>query len=92
MDPPKVMTKEPPQFPDLVSGFDPQILTALGGLDLKARYLVEGFLLGIHQSPFHGLSVEFSESRDYQPGDDLRHLDWRLFARSDGCCGTGRGP
>lgn len=63
--------------------FDPQLLAALGGLDLKARYLVEGFLNGLHKSPFHGLSVEFSEYRDYQPGDDLRHLDWRLYARSD---------
>ncbi|MHC4400164.1 MAG: DUF58 domain-containing protein [Planctomycetota bacterium] len=66
-----------------VTRFDPRILTALGGLDLKARYVVEGFLQGIHESPFHGLSVEFSEYRDYQPGDDLRHLDWQLFARSD---------
>jgi uncharacterized protein (DUF58 family) len=72
-----------PESPGLISWFDPRILTALSGLDLKARYLVEGFLQGIHQSPFHGLSVEFSEYRDYQPGDDLRHLDWRLFARSD---------
>lgn len=63
--------------------FDPQLLSALAGLDLKARYLVEGFLNGLHKSPFHGLSVEFSEYRDYQPGDDLRHLDWRLYARSD---------
>ena len=68
---------------NLVDWFDPRIISALSGLDLKARYLVEGFLQGIHQSTFHGLSVEFSEYRDYQPGDDLRHLDWRLFARSD---------
>ncbi|MCH5378237.1 MAG: DUF58 domain-containing protein [Planctomycetes bacterium] len=63
--------------------FDTRILTALSGLDMRARYLVEGFLHGLHESPFHGLSVEFSEYRDYQPGDDLRHLDWQLFARSD---------
>ena len=68
---------------NLISQFDPNVLKALSGLDLKARYLVEGFLLGIHESPFHGLSVEFSEYRDYQPGDDLRHLDWRLYARCD---------
>lgn len=67
----------------LISRFDPQVLTALSGLDLKARYLVEGFLQGIHESPFHGISVEFSEYRDYLPGDDLRHLDWQLYARSD---------
>src|SRR5262249_17045350 len=56
------------------------------GLQLKARYLVEGFLSGLHNSPFHGFSVEFSDYRRYQPGDDLRHLDWRLYARSDRFC------
>ena len=63
--------------------FDPTTLAALGSLELKARYFVEGFLHGIHPSPYHGFSVEFSEYRDYQPGDDLRHLDWRVYARSD---------
>ncbi|HEY5895742.1 MAG TPA: DUF58 domain-containing protein [Chthoniobacterales bacterium] len=66
--------------------FEPQQLAALGNLQLKSRYLVEGFLTGIHQSPFRGFSVEFSEYRDYQPGDDLRHLDWRLYARNDRLC------
>jgi uncharacterized protein (DUF58 family) len=47
---------------------------------------VEGFLHGLHKSPFHGISVEFSEYRDYQPGDDLRHLDWQLYARSNRLC------
>jgi len=72
-----------PAVSNLSERFDSHILTALSGLDMKARYLVEGFLQGLHESPFHGLSVEFSEYRDYQPGDDLRHLDWQLFARSD---------
>ena len=67
----------------LISRFDPQVLAALDGLDFKARYVMEGFLSGLHESPFHGFSVEFSEYRDYEPGDDLRHLDWRLFARTD---------
>ena len=67
----------------LLRQFDPHLLAALSGLDVKARYLVEGFLQGLHESPFHGISVEFSEYREYQPGDDLRHLDWRLFARCD---------
>ena len=62
------------------------MLAALEGLDCKARYVVEGFLLGLHNSPFHGFSVEFSDYRNYQPGDDLRHLDWRLYARSDRLC------
>lgn len=70
----------------LTSRFDPKVLATLRGLDLKARYLVEGFLSGLHESPFHGFSVEFSEYRDYQPGDDLRHVDWRLYARSDRLC------
>jgi uncharacterized protein (DUF58 family) len=66
--------------------FDPKLLAALEGLDFKARYVMEGFLSGLHESPFHGFSVEFSDYRKYQPGDDLRHLDWRLYARSDRLC------
>ncbi len=66
--------------------FDPKLLAALEGLDFKARYVMEGFLTGLHDSPFHGFSVEFSDYRNYQPGDDLRHLDWRLFARNDRLC------
>ena len=66
--------------------FDPKTLAALEGLDFKARYVMEGFLSGLHDSPFHGFSVEFSDYRNYQPGDDLRHLDWRLYARSDRLC------
>ena len=62
------------------------MLAALEGLDFKARYVMEGFLSGLHDSPFHGFSVEFSDYRNYQPGDDLRHLDWRLFARNDHLC------
>src|SRR5438874_567377 len=70
----------------LSAQFDPKVLAALEGLDFKARYVMEGFLSGLHESPFHGFSVEFSDYRNYQPGDDLRHLDWRLFARSDRLC------
>jgi len=66
--------------------FDPKTLAALEGLDFKARYVMEGYLTGLHDSPFHGFSVEFSDYRNYQPGDDLRRLDWRLFARSDRLC------
>ena len=66
--------------------FDPRMLAALEGLDFKARYVMEGFLSGLHDSPFHGFSVEFSDYRNYQPGDDLRHLDWRLYARNDRLC------
>jgi uncharacterized protein (DUF58 family) len=63
--------------------FDPSLLSRLQGLDWKARYVMEGFLSGVHGSPFHGPSVEFRDYRDYQPGDDLRRVDWRLYARSD---------
>ena len=66
-----------------LSHFDPRLLATLGSLDLKARYVVEGFLSGLHESPFHGFSVEFSEYREYEPGDDLRHVDWKVYARSD---------
>jgi uncharacterized protein (DUF58 family) len=52
-------------------------------LELRAKIVVQGFLSGLHRSPHHGFSVEFSEYRSYTPGDDPRHLDWRLFARSD---------
>lgn len=62
---------------------DPQALMRIKSLDLRARVVVEGFVTGLHRSPFHGFSVEFSEYRQYSPGDDPRYLDWRLYARSD---------
>lgn len=74
------------QHERLIDRFDPKVMSLLLSLDLKARYIVEGFLHGLHKSPFHGISVEFSEYRDYQPGDDLRHLDWQLYARSNRLC------
>jgi len=66
--------------------FDPETLKALAGLQFRARYVVEGFLSGMHESPFHGYSIEFNDYRNYQPGDDLRHLDWRYYARADKLC------
>ena len=62
---------------------DPSVIARLSGLDLKARLVVEGFLTGLHRSPYHGFSVEFAEHRQYMPGDDLRHLDWKIVARSE---------
>jgi uncharacterized protein (DUF58 family) len=62
---------------------DPQTLMAIKNLELRARVVVEGFWTGIHRSPYHGFSVEFTEYRQYSPGDDPRYLDWRLYARSD---------
>ena len=62
---------------------DPQTLMSLRSLELRARAVVQGFWSGLHRSPYHGFSVEFTEYRQYTPGDDPRHLDWRVFARSD---------
>lgn len=66
--------------PDLL---DPYEVAQLGGLELVAWGVVEGFLAGIHRSPYRGFSVEFAEHRSYQPGDELRYIDWRVLARSD---------
>jgi uncharacterized protein (DUF58 family) len=62
---------------------DPAILARLGTLELKARTVVEGFLSGLHRSPFKGFSVEFAEYRQYLPGDDLSTIDWKVYARTD---------
>src|SRR3569833_3412287 len=62
---------------------DPKALMAIRNLELRARVIVQGFWNGLHRSPYHGFSVEFTEYRQYSPGDDTRYLDWRLFARSD---------
>lgn len=62
---------------------DPATLMRIKNLELRARQVVQGFLSGMHRSPYHGFSVEFTEYRQYTPGDDPRYLDWRLFARSD---------
>ncbi|MGH7140034.1 MAG: DUF58 domain-containing protein, partial [Pirellulales bacterium] len=62
---------------------DPAALMRIKNLQLRAKVVVEGFLSGLHRSPYHGFSVEFSEYRQYTDGDDPRYLDWRLFARSD---------
>ena len=62
---------------------DPAIIARLGTMELKARTVVEGFLAGLHRSPFKGFSVEFAEYRQYLPGDDLSTLDWKIYARSD---------
>jgi uncharacterized protein (DUF58 family) len=62
---------------------DPNALSRLANMKLIARTVVEGFISGLHQSPYHGFSVEFAEYREYVPGDDLKHFDWRAFARCD---------
>ncbi|MBI3464611.1 MAG: DUF58 domain-containing protein, partial [Planctomycetes bacterium] len=62
---------------------DPAVLAKLQGLDLKARLIVEGYVAGLHKSPYHGFSVEFAEHREYVPGDDLRYLDWKVWGKTD---------
>lgn len=62
---------------------NPSALSKLANLELKAKFVVEGFMTGLHKSPYHGFSVEFAEHRQYMPGDDLKHLDWKVFARTD---------
>jgi len=62
---------------------DPKTLNKIAGLDLKARLIVEGYISGLHKSPYHGFSVEFAEHREYSPGDDIRHVDWKVFGRTD---------
>jgi len=62
---------------------DPKVLSKIRRLDIKARLVVEGFISGMHRSPFRGGSVEFAEHREYVPGDDLKHLDWKVLGRTD---------
>ncbi len=62
---------------------NPEIVSRLDNLSLRARLVVEGFIIGLHRSPYHGFSVEFAEHRAYGPGDEIRHVDWRLYAKTD---------
>ena len=61
----------------------PEVIRQVARLDLRAKFIVEGFLAGLHASPFHGFSVEFSEHRKYVPGDDVKDLDWNIYAKTD---------
>src|SRR5579864_7860576 len=63
--------------------FDPAVLASMGHIEIVARWIVDGFLSGLHRSPRKGFSVEFAEYRPYQPGDDLRYIDWKIAARAD---------
>lgn len=62
---------------------NPSVISKLSTLELKAKFVVEGFIAGLHKSPFHGFSVEFAEHRQYMPGDDLKYLDWKVLGRTD---------
>src|SRR4051812_35917299 len=61
----------------------PEVIRQVARLDLRAKFIVEGFLAGLHASPFHGFSVEFSEHRKYSPGDDVKDLDWNVYAKTE---------
>jgi len=72
-----------PSTPTLQRFLDPDVLSGISGLDLIARTVVNGFVSGLHRSPDFGFSQEFAEYRAYSPGDDLRHIDWSVYARSE---------
>src|SRR4051812_28620737 len=62
---------------------DPNTLASLQGLELRARLIVEGYVSGVHRSPYHGFPIEFAEHREYIQGDDLRYVDWTVFGKTD---------
>jgi uncharacterized protein (DUF58 family) len=70
-------------MPDSKRFLHPEAIRRIGRMDLRARHIVEGFLSGMHRSPYFGQSVEFLQHREYVPGDDLRHVDWKVWARQD---------
>ncbi|MBN1345529.1 MAG: DUF58 domain-containing protein [Phycisphaerae bacterium] len=68
---------------DYAKYLDPRVLAKIAALDLRARLVVQGYVSGRHRSPYRGFSVEFAEHREYSQGDDLKHLDWKVFGRTD---------
>lgn len=68
--------------PDFTKYLIPSVVSRLSNIELKAKSVVEGFMTGMHKSPYHGFSVEFAEHRQYMPGDDLKFLDWKVYART----------
>ena len=61
----------------------PEVISKIENLHLRARLMVEGFIVGLHKSPYHGFSVEFSEHRAYGHGDEIKRIDWKLFGKTD---------
>lgn len=61
----------------------PEVVAKLANMELVARLVVEGFITGLHKSPYHGFSVEFAEHRQYMPGDEIKHIDWKIYGRTD---------
>jgi uncharacterized protein (DUF58 family) len=68
---------------DYATYLRPDIISKIQNLELRARLVVEGFIAGLHRSPYHGFSVEFAEHRQYMPGDEIKHIDWKVFGRTD---------
>lgn len=74
----------PTQSQQAVTKFlDPNVVSRVGSMDLKARLIVEGFIAGMHRSPYHGFSVEFAEYRQYMQGDNIKNLDWKAYGKTD---------
>lgn len=61
----------------------PAVVAQLANMELRARFVVEGFITGLHKSPYHGFSVEFTEHRQYMPGDEIKHIDWKAYGKTD---------
>src|SRR6266571_3915961 len=72
----------PPETSHL-SYFDPLVLAKIANMSLRARHVVEGLLSGLHDSPYRGYSIEFAEHKEYTPGDEIRHIDWKAFGKFD---------
>ncbi len=69
--------------PNYRTFLQPEVVSKLANMDLRARLVVEGFITGLHRSPYHGFSVEFAEHRQYMPGDEIKHIDWKVYGRTD---------
>ena len=70
-------------MPTPLQFLEPEVISRLSNMEIRARLVVEGFITGLHRSPYHGFSVEFAEHRQYMPGDAIRHIDWKIYGRTD---------
>jgi len=71
------------QLADTRKYLNPEVVAKLRSMDLRARLVVEGFITGLHKSPYHGFSAEFAEHRQYMPGDEIKHIDWKVYGKTD---------
>ncbi len=80
------MTEHPDTRTDTaeaLSYLQPDVVAQLASMELRARFVVEGYMAGLHRSPYHGFSIEFTEHRPYLPGDDIKRIDWKAYAKTD---------